>query len=386
MRAETGLFGIGPEIWNVILGAALLFCLLMLAAGAVYVMCQWEKAERLLEEFQSGRGAAEDRRTDFREILQGPENRGIPDGEESRKVYGQDLQDTAKKQKSDRRDMQHASENRKSGRQDVQYEAENRKSDRWDVQETRESKMVSQLRQILQAAAWKEKQAVKEKDQVAELLSDLSHQLKTPLANIRMNMELLEDEELDAEKRREFQRRTAAQAEKMQWLMQSLLKASRLENGMIDFPAENTGIKATIARAVGAVYAQAEGKKIEICVEEFQDFSLYHNPKWTAEALTNLLENAVKYSPQGGTIRIGISRMDIYTGIQISDQGVGIPKTEYNRIFQRFYRGKEVEQEEGTGLGLYLAQLILRQEKGYITVASKVEKGSTFTVFLLNQG
>lgn len=311
MRAGEGLFGIAPEIWNVILGIGLLVCFLLLVTGAVYVMRQWERAEQLLEDFQNGKG---------------------------------------------------------------------------DVQETRESKMVSQLRQILDAAAYKENQAVKEKNEVAELLSDLSHQLKTPLANIRMNMEILENEELDGEKRKEFQRLTAAQAEKMQWLMQSLLKASRLENGMIAFRAENTDIKETIARAVGAVYAQAEGKEIEICVEEFQDFSLYHNPKWTAEALTNLLENAVKYSPEGSTIRIGISRMDIYTGIQVSDQGIGIPAAEYNRIFQRFYRGKEVEQEEGTGLGLYLAQLILQQEKGYITVASKVGKGSTFTVFLLNQG
>lgn len=311
MRAGEGLFGIAPEIWNVILGIGLLVCLLLLVTGAVYVMRQWERAEQLLEDFQNGKG---------------------------------------------------------------------------DVQETRESKMVSQLRQILDAAAYKENQAVKEKNEVAELLSDLSHQLKTPLANIRMNMEILENEELDGEKRKEFQRLTAAQAEKMHWLMQSLLKASRLENGMIAFRAENTDIKETIARAVGAAYAQAEGKEIEIWVEEFQDFSLYHNPKWTAEALTNLLENAVKYSPEGSTIRIGISRMDIYTGIQVSDQGIGIPAAEYNRIFQRFYRGKDVEQEEGTGLGLYLAQLILQQEKGYITVASKVGKGSTFTVFLLNQG
>jgi len=335
VRAGTGLFGAAPEIWNVILGSGLLVCLLVLAAGAVYVMRQWERAERLLEEFQSGKGETEDREIQEREVRKGQNSRNI---------------------------------------------------DRQDVQETRESKMVSQLRQILDASASKEKQAVKERNQVAELLSDLSHQLKTPLANIRMNMEILEDEELDAEKRREFQRHTAAQAEKMQWLMQSLLKASRLENGMIAFQAENTGIKATIAKAVENVYAQTEGRKLAICVEEFQDFPLYHNPKWTAEALTNLLENAVKYSPEGSTIRIGISRMDIYTGIQVSDQGIGIPETEYNRIFQRFYRGKEVEQEEGTGLGLYLAQLILRQEKGYITVVSKVGKGSTFTVFLLNQG
>lgn len=266
------------------------------------------------------------------------------------------------------------------------FQAGKRETEVTDVQETRESRLVSQLRQILDTARFKERQAVDEKNQVTELLSDLSHQLKTPLANIIMNMEILENEALGNEERKEFQKHTAAQAEKMQWLMQSLLKASRLENGMIDFPAENTGIKGTVAKAVEAVYAQAAGKRIEICTDEFQDFSLYHNPKWTAEALTNLLENAVKYSPEGSSVKIGISRLDIYTRISVSDEGIGIPESEYNQIFQRFYRGRAVEQEEGSGLGLYLAQLILRQEKGYITVVSKVGKGSTFSVFLLNQG
>ncbi len=255
-----------------------------------------------------------------------------------------------------------------------------------ELQETRESRLVGQLCRILNSTQYKEKQAVKEKDQVLELISDLSHQLKTPLANIVMNTELLKEESMDAEQRKKFLEYTQGQAVKMQWLMENLLKASRLENGMINFTAENTGIKGTIAKAVSAVYAQSSRKGIEICVEEFHDFSLYHNPKWTAEVLSNLLENAIKYSPRGSRIQIGIFRMDMYTSISVKDEGIGIPEKDYSRIFRRFYRGREVEQEEGSGLGLYLAQLILRQEKGYVTVASKPGQGSTFSVFLLNQG
>lgn len=255
-----------------------------------------------------------------------------------------------------------------------------------ELKETRESRLMGQLCRILHVAHCKEAQAVKEKDQVMELISDLSHQLKTPLANIVMNMELLKEESIEECQRKEFLTHTQAQAAKMQWLMENLLKASRLENGMIDFRAENTKIKSTIAKAVSAVYAQAAGKQIRISVEEFQDFPLYHNPKWTAEALTNLLENAIKYSPQGSRVQMGIFRMDIYTKIFVKDEGIGIPEKEYPRIFRRFYRGKEVEQEEGSGLGLYLAQLILQHEKGYITVDSKPGQGSTFSVFLLNQG
>lgn len=257
---------------------------------------------------------------------------------------------------------------------------------KYELFETRESKMVSKLLQILNNAHFREEQAVGEKDQVMELISDLSHQLKTPLANIVMNTELLRDDKLTKEQQKEFLEHIGAQAVKMQWLMNSLLKASRLENGMIQFQAENTGIKGTIAKAVSAVYAQASAKQIQISVEEFQDFVLYHNPKWTVEAMGNILENAVKYSPENGHIQITLSRMDIYTRISISDEGIGIPENEYHLIFRRFYRGKDVEQQEGSGLGLYLAQLILQHEKGYITVSSRPGQGSSFHVFLLNEG
>lgn len=254
-----------------------------------------------------------------------------------------------------------------------------------DTSETRESRVISQLKHILSSAYFKERQAVEEKNQTMELISDLSHQFKTPLANIVMNMELLQDPALDEDKRKEFLLHTKSQADKLQWLMADLLKASRLENGMIQFDAENTGIKETIAKALGSVYAQASSKNIELIVEEFQDFSLYHNPKWTAEAMSNILENAIKYSPENSSIRITLTRLDIYTKITISDAGIGIPESEYNLIFKRFYRGKKVGQHEGSGLGLYLAQLILQCESGYITVSSKVGQGSSFSVFLLNE-
>lgn len=255
-----------------------------------------------------------------------------------------------------------------------------------DVEETRESRLVSELGQILRRASYTEKKAQKEKNEVMALISDLSHQLKTPLANIVLDTELMEQGNPDEGQQKEFIRHTRAQALKMQWLMQNLLKASRLENGIIRFQAENTGIKQTIARSVSAVYAQASRKNIEIRIEDFQDFTLFHNPKWTSEAIANVLENAVKYSPENSRVEIRIRRQDLYTGLMISDQGMGIPENEYNKIFQRFYRGKQVQNEEGTGLGLYLAQLILQSEQGYMTVSSREGLGSTFSIFLLNHG
>lgn len=254
-----------------------------------------------------------------------------------------------------------------------------------DVKETRESRVVSEMRQILGRASAREKLAQNEKQQVMELLSDLSHQLKTPLANIVLDVELLEKNQMEVLQRTYFLNHTKEQAVKMQWLMQSLLKASRLENGLISFQAAMLPVKETIADAISAVYAQASGKKIEIMPEEFSDVSLYHNRKWTAEAIANILENAVKYSPEGSVIQICLQRLELYSRIVIQDQGVGIEEKDFGRIFQRFYRGENVRQEEGTGLGLYLAQLILQKERGYVTVSSRMGEGSSFSIYLLNE-
>ncbi len=254
-----------------------------------------------------------------------------------------------------------------------------------DVQETRESKLVNDMQQILGRAKWREEEASRGKQEVMGLLSDLSHQLKTPLANIILDLDLLDtDTGMDLPQKREFLSHAKEQALTIQWLLQSLLKASRLENGMIQFQAECTGIKPTIAKAVGAVYAQARRRQMEIRMEDVADIPLYHNPKWTAEAMANVLENAVKYAPKGSQITISMEKMELYTRITIKDQGPGIPEADYNKIFQRFYRGKQAAAQEGTGLGLYLAQLILQSEQGYLTVDAKENRGSRFHFFLLN--
>lgn len=253
------------------------------------------------------------------------------------------------------------------------------------MEETRESKLESSLQKTLRQTVRKEEQAKKQRDEVAALLSDLSHQLKTPMANVVMYTELLEDKSLKGEERLRFARQAGAQAKKMQWLLGSMLKASQLEKGMISFSAEYTNIRQTIGKAVSGVYAQAEDKKITILVEPFVDKKLYHDPKWTAEALGNILDNAVKYSPQESTVTVRVVPMEIYTQIEIEDQGMGIAREEYNDIFKRFYRSEKAAQTEGSGLGLYLAQLILNKEKGYITASCGQGGGSSFRIFLLNE-
>ena len=234
------------------------------------------------------------------------------------------------------------------------------------MEDTMESKLESQLVSALRRVSLQEERARREKDETARLLSDLSHQLKTPLANIIMNTEILRDKNLGQEERTQF-----------------LVKASRLEQGVISFECESAPLHETLARSISGVYAQARDREISIETEEFHPVFPVHNPKWTSEAIGNILENAVKYSPRGGVIRIRVSRLEMYVKIEILDQGPGVPKSEYNSIFQRFYRGRDAQQQEGSGLGLYLAQLIAQREKGYITVGENPEgTGSCFTLFL----
>ena len=253
------------------------------------------------------------------------------------------------------------------------------------MKETQESKLENTLQRLLNQAEKKEVQAKKERDEVASLLSDLTHQLKTPMANVIMYTELLEDENLTPEERQRFTYLARTQAKKMQWLLGNMLKASQLERGMISFSAEYTGIRETIRQAVSSVYAQAEERDIMIKVEPFEDRKLYHNPRWTAEAMENILDNAVKYSPSGSVVTVRVQPMEIYTQIEISDQGIGISGEEYNKIFRRFYRSGNAAQTQGSGLGLYLAQLILNNEKGYVTAVSRPGEGSSFRIFLLNE-
>ncbi len=251
-----------------------------------------------------------------------------------------------------------------------------------DTKDLRESKLAHQAKSIIEMINNDVQKLQDEKEIIKGLISDISHQYKTPLANIAMYTDILLQENLEEDEQREFLRRTKEQAEKMDWLMQALLKMSRLETGAVDFTAANDYIKETIARAVSSVYSQARDKNIKIEVEEFTDLKLFHNRKWTSEALTNILENAIKYSPEFSIIKIRLTPLEIYSKIEITDQGMGIDKKDYNKIFKRFYRSEKVSEYKGMGIGLYLSQFILSKEGGYITVKSEVGKGSTFSVFL----
>ncbi len=252
-----------------------------------------------------------------------------------------------------------------------------------DVREGALAALANKAVRIQEKLEYELNQAQNEKEQVKSLISNMSHQLKTPLGNVMMYRELLETQQ-DVCQQRLFLKKMKQQLDKTDWILQSLFKMTRLEQGAIQFEAQAASIKNTLLDAVNSVYERAEKKKIQISAVPFEDIRLLHNPKWTAEVFCNILENAVKYSKENRRIQIQVIPMELYTEIQISDEGIGIHKEELTQIFKRFYRSREVENMEGSGIGLYLARLILEKEKGYMTVTSEYGKGSSFHVFLQN--
>lgn len=226
--------------------------------------------------------------------------------------------------------------------------------------------------------------AQEEKEQVKSLVSNMSHQLKTPLANLSLYTEILETEKLEEEQKKQAVTKLKKQVEKLDWITSSLLKMIKLEQNVIIFEPEDCPIRETILDALDAVYEKIEKKGIHFAAELDQDYRLYHNRKWTAEVFVNILENAVKYTEKGGTIQISIHPYELCTEICFTDTGIGIREKEITRIFRRFYRSPEAENIEGSGIGLYLSNLILEKEKGYMMVKSQHGKGSAFSVFLQN--
>ena len=253
-----------------------------------------------------------------------------------------------------------------------------------DIKEGEYSALVSKMKQIQEVLESHARSAEAEKEQVKSLVSNMSHQLKTPLANLSLYAEILEKNELSQERKNEFFSKMQRQIEKLSWMVESLSKMVKLEQNLDDFEVKNTKIRQTILDAVDTVYEKLEKKDIQLDMESFEDRFLYHNLKWTVEVFVNLLENAIKYTEKGGFISIRVKSYELYTEIQVSDNGRGIRQEELTDIFKRFYRSPEVENMEGSGIGLYLCNLILEKEKGYITAISEYGKGSCFSVFLQN--
>ncbi|MDQ0089708.1 signal transduction histidine kinase [Paenibacillus anaericanus] len=251
--------------------------------------------------------------------------------------------------------------------------------------ETNISSLENKLIRYIDLSTTHDKKVEAEKNKIKELISDISHQTKTPLANIVLYSQLLDEHShsgLD-EDTQGFVTQIKSQADKLDWLIQSLIKLSRLETGIISIHATINPIIESISKAVSQVYTHAEHKNIEIAIDCDQAITARHDMKWTSEALFNIMDNAVKYSDTTGKIHITAQANEMFTRIDISDTGIGIDNSELNDIFKRFYRCKATSKYEGVGIGLFLAREIINSQGGYIMASSTVGQGSTFSVYLL---
>lgn len=216
------------------------------------------------------------------------------------------------------------------------------------------------------------------------LVTDISHQLKTPLASLRMCYELVSGDQLTAKEHQEFLEQEGREIEKLETLLKELVNLSRLEAHMIQLKPVPASLKQTLSGAVSQVYTKARNKDIEIQADIDRDFMICHDAKWTEEAFVNILDNAVKYSGEHTTVTVRAKPLIRNVMIEIEDEGIGIRRNELTKIYQRFYRGEDAAKlaKDGAGVGLYLARMILERQGGTISAKQKPERGTVFRVTL----
>lgn len=249
-----------------------------------------------------------------------------------------------------------------------------------DYDESMLSALEVKLARYLASSTVSAKNLQSEKDSIKTLIADISHQTKTPIANILLYTQLLEEQALPEESRI-CAVSLEHQAEKMKSLIDALVKTSRLETGILALHPEAGQLESVILSAVAQLSPKAERKGIRILIESADGDAVF-DPKWTEEAFFNLLDNAVKYTPTGGEVRICTVSYPLFSAVQVSDTGPGIPEEEQPKVFQRFYRGLEHQQEDGVGIGLYLVRQIAQGQGGYVKVVSQKGAGSTFSLYL----
>lgn len=227
-------------------------------------------------------------------------------------------------------------------------------------------------------------QLYRDKDFLRDTIADISHQLKTPLASLTVYVELLQGGQIRPEEQDEFLRTCAHELERMEWLIQTLLKLARLEAGSLSMQLERAPIDATVQAAAHALRRLSEERGIEICISVPEEPVLApHDPRWLAEALTNLIKNAIEHSPAAGVVTVSWDKTPIFARLRVADQGSGIDMRDEPHIFKKFYRAPSGKGGgSGVGLGLPLAKTIAERHGGMLAVGRAEEGGTVFTLTL----
>jgi signal transduction histidine kinase len=244
------------------------------------------------------------------------------------------------------------------------------------------SKVEYKLARFLKGSRLRQEQMEGERERVRSLIGDISHQTKTPLANITLYSQLLSEQELT-----DAQAKLAAQisesAGTLSFLIQSLVKTSRLESGVIKITPKPADVHTLIEAAASQCVSLAAEKNISLTwPQDSSPVMALYDARWCAEALFNIIENAVKYTPERGGITLRVTEYEMFARIDVADTGRGIREEDLPKVFGRFWRAAESADSPGVGIGLYLAREIITACGGYIKVSSKPGQGSVFSVFL----
>ena len=239
------------------------------------------------------------------------------------------------------------------------------------------SALESSFAHYLAASTVSARKVDAEKEKLKALIGDISHQTKTPIANILLYTQLLKEQPGNTDCLEALE----GQTKKLQSLIDALVKTSRLETGVIALHPEPGELGTVMTSAVSQLRPKAEGKNITITLEREKANAVF-DPKWTEEALYNLLDNAVKYTPSGGSVSVSTTVYPMFSAVHVRDTGPGIAEEEQPKIFQRFYRGEAHREQEGVGIGLYLVRQIAEGQGGFVKVRSQPGQGSTFSLYL----
>lgn len=254
---------------------------------------------------------------------------------------------------------------------------------RLDIEDNEDDELSGLRNEIYKLLVLLKEQAERAADQkktLADSMADISHQLKTPLTSMTVLVDNLSDDmDMDPAIRRHFMSEITYQLTSMSWLISTLLKISRLDAGVVELVRESLRAEDLIEEALQKVEVAAEWNQVSFRCKISQDARLDADRKWTAEALANILKNAVEHSPRGSVVEISAEENEVYTGIFVKDRGKGITGEECARLFNRFYRGAGAG-EDSVGIGLALAKEIIEKQQGYVSVESEREKGTCFSV------
>ncbi|MGM0213153.1 sensor histidine kinase [Enterococcus sp. AZ109] len=224
-------------------------------------------------------------------------------------------------------------------------------------------------------------QAVAEKAGVQELIADISHQMRTPITSIVMFAELLQSEGLAASEAKEFLARISFDSKRLNWLVSEFLQMVKLEMGTLPMNLQKVPLASTIRRALQQSTDAKQRERFEVSCPVL---TVSHDVKWTSEALSNVLDNALKYAFPDSPITIEVDQLSFYTRIRVTNQGPTIPAEELPKIFTKYFRGSQKEKSvEGFGIGLYLTRLIVEAQGGYV-LAESANQRTTLSLFLQN--